>query len=444
MAAACTERLAIDTTDGSGETTVSTAEAITTSQSTDSTTDPTTSAPGTTDAQGTTDAPVTTEAVTSTGPDSDTTTGTESGSSGETSESSTGGPSVCGPPCAQTWTHLGDLVIWPGAPTAEYECMDFVAGTLEITGNFDAAALAPLRNLRFTSGLRIEYNDALTDLSSFECLEEATNNLVLYQVPALTDASALGKLRSASYVQIEQTALTGLPAFAPDFTGVENVYIRDNPAIVGISAMAGWGHLPGDYLAIQLDDNPVLTSLVGIEGPIAAAGDATVAVQVTKAPKLASLAGLEAMTHGSLWLQALPKVPDLLPLEALTEGDNITLFGMPAVKTLQGLHNLVTTDWLMIGDCMSGKPGSPGMDGLIDLSGLDSLTTAWSLSIANNANLGSLTGAPVLTMVNGLEAIENPKLTPAKVEEFVMTLAGMPDACVGGFDQCQCFEILPW
>ncbi len=430
----------METTDGAGDTSVSTAEAITTSQSTNPT-DPTTDAPGTTDA------PVTTGAATSTGPGADTTTGTESSSSGEPGDSSTGGPSVCGPPCAQTWTHMGDLLIWPGAPTAEYECMDVVAGTLQITGEFDAAALAPLRNLRFTSGLRIEFNDALTDLSPFECLEEATNNLVLDQMPALADASALGKLRSASYVQIEQTGLTGLPAFAPDFTGVENVYIRDNPALVEIGAMAAWGHLPGDYLAIQLDDNPALTSLVGIEGPLAAVADepsAQVGVQVTKAPKLASLAGLEAMTHGSLWLQGLPKVPDLLPLGSLTEGDNITLFGMPAVKNLQGLHHLVTTDWLMIGDCINENPDNTGMDGLVDLSGLDSLTKASSLSIAKNANLSSLAGAPVLSKVNGLEVIENPKLTPAKVDEFVMSLDSMPDACVGGFDQCQCFELLPW
>jgi len=266
--------------------------------------------------------------------------------------------------------------------------MDLVAGTLQIFGNFDAAALAPLRNLRFTSGLRIEYNDALTDLSPFECLEEATNNLALYQMPALVDASALGKLRAASNIQIEQTALTGLPAFAPDFTGVENVFIRSNPALVEISAMASWGPIPSDYLAIQLDDNPVLKSLVGIDGPLAAAADvagANVGVQVTKAPQLASLAGLEPMTHGSLWLQGLPKVPDLLPLASLTQGNNITLFGLPAVKNLQGLHNLVTTDWLMIGDCINEKPGSPGMDGLVDLSGLDSLTTANSLSIASSS-----------------------------------------------------------
>jgi hypothetical protein len=169
---------------------------------------------------------------------------------------------------------------------------------------------------------------------------------------------------------------------------VENVFIRSNPALVEISAIASWGPIPSDYLAIQLDDNPVLKSLVGIDGPLAAAADvagANVGVQVTKAPQLASLAGLEPMTHGSLWLQGLPKVPDLLPLASLTQGNNITLFGLPAVKNLQGLHNLVTTDWLMIGDCINEKPGSPGMDGLVDLSGLDSLTTANSLSIASSS-----------------------------------------------------------
>ena len=61
-----------------------------------------------------------------------------------------------------------------------------------------------------------------------------------------------------------------------------------------------------------------------------------------------------------------------------------------------GLHNREHVRHLVIGDCMSGVGGTPGMDGLVDLSGLGALTEVNDLAVANNANLTALTGAPLL------------------------------------------------
>lgn len=448
-AAGCVDRPVFDDTHGQPGTGTSGGPPADTGPPTTTAADPDTGA--TSEPPGTTGVLGTGEASTSTGPGADTTTGggTSSGEPGGSSESgesgeSTGGASTCGPPCAETWVHQGDLTISWVRSTEEFACMVGVTGVLQVNGDLDAAALSGLRNLQSVARLQLEFNEVLADLSPFACLEQAPEGLQLYQMPALVDVSALSGLRSAVYVAFEQTGVVAMPAFAPDFTGVENVYLRHNPALVDLSAMAGWGDDAGDYLAIQIDDNAELPSLVGIEGPIAAADDATVAVQVTAAPKLTSLAGLETMTRGSLWLQGLPLVEDMLPLAALTEGYNITLFDMPAVTSLQGLHNLATVQQLMIGDCITNQPGTPGMDGLVDLSGLDALTTADSLSIANNANLTALAGAPLLTTVSGLEVIENVKLPPAKVDEFIAQLTSMPTACVGGWDMCTCFDIMPW
>lgn len=379
----------------------------------------------------------------STGTTADTTTTGHDPTTGDPDDPSTGGAATCGPPCANTWTHQGDLQILEGQSTDEFVCMVAVTGVLSIDGNLDVAALAGLRNLQSVDELLINFNHVLTDLSPFACLEQANRSLLLRTTPKLVDVSALAGLRSAGYLWLEDTGLTALPAFHPSFTGVHTLIVRKNPALQGLGGAAGWGHLAGDPLTLQIDDNPALTSLVGLEGPLAV--DIDVAVQVIGNPKLKSLAGLEAMTRGSLWLQDLPLVTDLLPLSNLTAGGGITLLAMPGLADLKGLHNLLTTNNLMIGDCVSPGPSAAGgLDGIVDLKGLDSLTQVSALWIARNAGLSALTGAPKLTTVGGLEVIDNPKLTQADVDALIAQLDATPDACFGDFNQCTCFEILPW
>ena len=88
--------------------------------------------------------------------------------------------------------------------------------------------------------------------------------------------------------------------------------------------------------------------------------------------------------------------------------------------------------------------GLPILTRSIEFTGLDSLTTANRLLLTNNENLASLAGAPLLTTVYSLTAIANPKLTQAAIDTFVSQLDQPPDGCSGDWDQCTCFEFLPW
>lgn len=371
--------------------------------------------------------------------------GPGSSSSESSGDESTGGEVLCGPPCDDPWDFFGDLEISSPENTDEFVCLQFVFGNLRISGDADAAALAGLRNLRGATTIEVEFNDALTDLSPFACLDDVSGGLWFSNMPALTDASALAGLGYAPYLMFKGTGLTGLPTFAPDYEGVTSVSLRQNPALTDLTAMATWGVDDWDFsLTVAIDDNPLLADMSGLDDLIAAAGDGSVSVQITRAPALTTLDALATMTQGTLWLQDLPQIADLGPLAGLTTGGTITLFQIPKVKTLDGLHNLEVANHLMIGDCTNFMGGTPGMDGLLDLSGLDALNTLNELSLSSNANIAALTGAPLLKTVYGLDFIENPKLTQAAVDAFVAQLENMPQACLGGWDECTCFEIMPW
>lgn len=381
------------------------------------------------------------EVVATTGPG---TSGSSSeGSSSADSGSSTTGVEVCGPPCDDPWVMQGDLTISSGASTEQYACLTRVVGTLAISGDADATALAGLRNLQEVERLRLEFNSVLTDLSPFACLEHAHEQLSIYQAPALMDASALAGLRSAAYVSFEQTGLAALPGFSPEFAGLSNLYVRGNPALVDLDVVADWGFVGGFDLAIQLDDNPALASVAGLAGLIEEVGDAGAAVQITKAPALGSLAGLEPLVRGSLWLEGLTALTDLAPLANLVDGYNVTLVGLPKIESLHGLHNMATVSTLIVGNCIDDEMA--GMDGLVDLAGLDALTTAYTLAIANNANMSALTGAPLLTTVTTLNVVDNPGLAQADVDALIGQLGATPDQqCFGGWNQCQCYQLMPW
>lgn len=407
-----------------------------------------TSGAGSTSGGATTDAPATTGSIAaSEGTDAG---GTDTGaaSSGDTGTGDTGDtsspawPVTCGPPCPDGgWFHDGPLTLDSPASTDEFACMiSVINGDLTITGDVDAAALAGLRNLRSVpNGVQIEFNAALTDLSPLACLEEV-GGLSLFNAPNLTDTAALAGLKALGGVQFHGTGILAAPTFATDME-IGSVRFQNNPALVDLGPLAAWKASDGAW--IEVAGNANLLDLVGV-GALAASNPSFVQVRVIDNPKLASLAGLEPMTTGNLWLQDLPQVQDLGPLANLTESAEIALFGLPQVETLHGLHNLTAADTLIVGDCVSQELGTPGMDALVDLAGLDALTSVGTLALANNANLVALSGAPKLAAVNYIVAVGNPMLAPATVDAFAASFAAEPGTCVEGWDVCACFEFLPW
>jgi hypothetical protein len=157
------------------------------------------------------------------------------------------------------------------------------------------------------------------------------------------------------------------------------------------------------------------------------------------------LEGLEALTHGRLSIVDLPLIEDLEPLANFVQAGLVALNKLPLVSTLHGLHNLKAVDGLLIlGDCVNGQSGGGGMDGLVDLSGLDALTGVMGLGIANSAALVGLGGAPLLKEVTALQLVGDPKLTQAAVDELLAQLDMAPaEPCFGAWETCTCFGMQP-
>lgn len=416
---------------------------------TDSTTDASSSSSSpsssaTSDA-ATTTATATTSASTST---SDASTATATSTSGttnaSTSTTSGGPPSECGPPCAETWEIVGDLDIssW-GDPPIVFDCLTSVQGTLTIEEDVSPNILASLANLRkVANGLLIYPQAELTDLDFLSCLEE-TAGLEISGTPKLADLGGLSHLRISPWIHLRGLPITGLPSFAPDFAGISDLTLADNPALTDLGVASTWG-LGGDYLRVNLDNNAGLTSIAGLKDLVAALGPVPFHLQITDHPALTSLTGLEPLTTmGELWLSGLPKVEDLAPLKNLTSADAITLDEIPKLTSLADLAALTSTFQLTLGDCVN--QGQGGLDGLTSLAGLEGLTTAQLLGIANNDGLTSLDGAPKLTSVNFLAVTGNAALTQKAHDAFLAQLAFTPnDECFGPWDQCQCFQLMPW
>lgn len=413
-------------------------------QTTDDGTTGTAGTTTTTGAPTTTDTPATTDATSpggTTGVD-DTTSSTGSTTAPvdttSTATTTTGPPSTCGPPCDATWEHFGDLDVFTDADLA---CLTHVHGKVYLGQSAGPATVASLANLqRIDGGLVIDSVDGLTDLTMFACLEQA-DALVLIELPELADLSAMSKLEALGLLQLTDTGVAALPTFAPGFAGVHHIDLRGNPVLADLSAAATW--LPDDEsLSVTITDSPALTSLAGLGALAVTPLQKTITLK--DLPFLKSLAGLEPLNDAALYLARLPALTDLDALEQMTTAQRITLIDLPQVTHLGGLSNLQGAAELMIGDC--ADMAAEGMAGLTSLAGLDSLTDLGALGLANNLNLESLDGAPKLTsIVQGFTAVNNPALTQKAYDALLSQLAAPPlEDCLGDWNSCDCFQILPW
>lgn len=336
-------------------------------------------------------------------------------------------------------------MIEPGNPTDWLQCVTRVTGNVKIHGDIAAEALAGLADLQEVDGdLTVSGNALLTELSPLACVRTVGGSFELRFVPGVTELSGLAEIDSVFRFNLRETAVASLDTM-PALARVSYIDLHDNPELSDLSALAGW-KVDNQSLTIRIVGNPKLADLSGFAGLLGQAGaNITVAVKLASAPGLTSLKGLEAMTHGDLSIRDLPAIVDLEPLANYVQAGTIVLNEMPLVSSLHGLHNLETVSGqLVLGDCLNGGSNGGGMDGLVDLSGLDGLKVVGGLGIANGVALVGLDGAPMLQAVNYLELVGNPKLKQAAVDELVAQLNMAPAAqCFGDWNKCECFDVMP-
>jgi hypothetical protein len=364
---------------------------------------------------------------------------------GTTTSTGTTGPEPlepCGPPCAETFVHDGDLQVNTNDDLTQYACVTHIVGKLNLGGALDSAALAPFANLQVIEGeFAITSNSALTNLDAFACLREV-DALRINNAPALTDMSGLANLKVAPHITVQQSGVTALPELAPTYQGLRYLRLWDNPALADVSAVAAWPGV-GVIQEFEISKCPALTSVEGV-GHLLAPAMGHASLRLQELHGLTSLHGLEPAIRGSLDLVDLPLVPDLLPLSsfAVDEPGSLWLSGMPLVTSLDGLNDATGLGHLEIGMCPIGPTGH-GMDGLTSLAGLDSQQWLSILQVAGNANLASLSGATSLTKVeNYLNVAANPKLSQQAFDAFLEQLDG-GGGCFGDWDVCVCPDFMP-
>ncbi|MCY1072068.1 hypothetical protein OV090_45405 [Nannocystis sp. RBIL2] len=361
---------------------------------------------------------------------------TEAGSSTMTIPG--GPPSMCGPPCDETWTHVGDLYIGDlmYSSTDEFKCMTRVVGNLDIS-DLDQAQLSGLRNLVSIEGSLSILSDTLTDLSPLSCLEEVTWQIQLGPAVNLTDLSGLDSLRFTQIFALLYTAATALPTFAPDFAGLGQADITGNPELVDLDGAATWKTSDEGVWTI-VRDNESLKSVAGLQ-PLLASSPTPPHVWLENLPALESLAGLEGLTAlGHVDLVWLPLVPDLAPLTQLKSVAALTLGMMPLIQDLQPLSQLESAGLLGLGSCVQYDSWF-GLDGLTSLAGLSSLTTLDSLMVVDNENLMTLAGADKLTSVSGSWSVDdNPALHSSAIDAFAAQVGSEP--CWRDDPECICYH----
>lgn len=358
---------------------------------------------------------------------------------------------ACGSVCAETRVHDGTLEITPTTDVASLRCVERITGFVAIEG-FDGPLPLELRALRAVDdALFINGNHAgLVDLAGLECLERVEmltldNNDGLVDISALaglvscpalwlggngmlSDASALSGVTDMEAMVVSFAGpLTVLPTL-PAGTHLRKLWLNEVPELSDLTPLAG---LHGS--SVTIDSMPALTSIAPLAGwwiP----DDPEASLGLARLKNLDSLAGLEGLrTLNGLSLYELPGLTSLEPLADLRSVDSMSLQGLRALPTLAGLTSLEEVGRLDIGYCVSA-----GVDELVDLNGLATVTSLGVLSVLGNANLQSLGGLDGL--VNGpqvLVAADNPKLSQAAMTDFIAAHA-VPDTttCTAPGDCC--------
>ncbi|MCY1007625.1 hypothetical protein OV079_19135 [Nannocystis pusilla] len=272
----------------------------------------------------------------------------------ETTET-TAVPGLCGAACPAALVIEDDVVI--DAAGGDFTCVTEVMGNLRVDGDADPSVVATLANLQRIAGtLTVRDQADFTGLPMFACLQ-SVGDLILRDMPQLTDLSALGSLAQTGALTLENLGITALPSFAPAYEGTLRLFLSDNSQLADVSALEGWIH---PLFAVTIRSSPELADLSPL-GPRLSASTTGQNIALQDLPAVTSLAALSELTDvDGLSLVNLPGVTDLSPLAGITEAGWLVLDGMPGVTTLAGLGGLTKLDnVLSIGAC-GGAPGWTG------------------------------------------------------------------------------------
>lgn len=305
---------------------------------------------------------------------------------------------------------------------AELRCEE-LGGSLRVTG--DVQTLRPLRGLRRVSGkvsvrsaMQLVTFEGLEDLTSISDVSEGGNiwSLMVTDNPKLESFAELRnvtELRFGLYVEANPMlqsfeGLNGLRTVCPpDTCGGYAFIIKNNAALTSLAALS---NVTGSIAGMIIESNPELKTLKGLEnitgitvGLLIGNHDALVSLAALRSmstigesismnihthPQLESLDGLQSMTdltelivnrnsrlknltelrgiHGHLnkiHIAENTHLVDLKGLEGVTSADNLVIQDNAALKTLAALSNMQKIDLLTI-DFNSALRSLSGLEGI--------------------------------------------------------------------------------
>lgn len=456
---------------------------------TDATTTTSMPGPGSESASQTSVTASETDPPTGTGPTTSELPGTTidpSTSTGEDTSTSTGGPIACD----ELLVFEGPLEIFDDTDPASLECIVEITGDLLIRNTTSLVSFESLGNLQRVGGkVRIENNATLASLDGLASLQvvegkNTTPFMYIFDNPSLTDISDLQALRHVGLVSIAGCdALTDLTGLAGIVEPGWSLHLGGNAELSSLASLAGITGFSGsleigfnpkladlgplaDILApnmarlsisglpllpdlqglesvetlgsLEIRDNPGLVDLSGLDGLSSVSADAWLVGNA----KLASLDGLQALTEvGGLQIEGHPQLASLDGLQALAQAARLRLEDNPKLTSLTALESLNSiSEHLEIGYC-----DAMGNDALIDLHGLENLTTLGGLSLYQNDALQSLSALPQGIGLEFLWAFNNPMLPTPMLEDYAAETMSDPSfsLCNNGGAPAACFCVIP-
>jgi hypothetical protein len=319
---------------------------------------------------------------------------------------------------------MGDIVLssqqeiddfaatYPGCTSLQYDLK------IRETIPGDITSLAGLSQLTEVAGyVFIDATASLTSLSGLDNLTAIYDNLSLYDNESLVDLSGLDNLTfiGGDLRLISNLALTSLDGLNSLGLVGGDVNIADQQLLNSLAGLESLTSVEGEF---RLYTNPVLQNLAGLENLSAIGTD----LELSNNPALESIAelasftslggsiiiydaaltsleGLENFTSitGDVQLTILPQLQNLDDIAGISSiGGNFTVSQLSLVERLFTSSSLASIGGLL--NIVSNEQ-------LLNLEGLENLTTIGSLAAVSNPALVDFTGLEGLTEVNYLFTI---------------------------------------
>jgi len=301
----------------------------------------------------------------------------------------------------------------------------------ELTGLDDLAVA--------TESVEVRDNLALERLSGLRALVSA-DELRIEDNPVLTELPGLVALRTPRYLTVGGNALTDLSDFAGVVAIDARLTVRNTTMMTSLSGLSGLQRLGG----LEVSDNAGLQSLAGL-ADASAAGGISGSVVVVSNIELTDLVGLDWVTwiDGDLHLGTSSGPSRLGSLSGLDQlgwvtGD-VSVARQREMTSMRGLGSLQEVGALRIDGTGTSSTVPFTLDGLdqltrihgtllvrdhpslLDLRGLDALTSTGDVLMLDNPALRALDGLEQLREAGQVMVLRNGRM------EDVLALYGLLD-----------------